>query len=108
MMEEKKLVEIFDPPMCCPSGLCGPAIDPALLDANEAILRVKKEYPSTVRLERYSLSRQGALFMQNKEVAALLNAKGTDALPVTTMNGKVLKQGVYATYDELKNCIESV
>lgn len=21
-------VEIFDPPMCCPGGLCGPAIDP--------------------------------------------------------------------------------
>lgn len=35
-------IEIFDPPMCCASGLCGPEIDPALLDINEAIIKLKK------------------------------------------------------------------
>jgi hypothetical protein len=34
-------IELFDPPMCCPGGLCGLAIDPALLDLNEAILKLK-------------------------------------------------------------------
>jgi hypothetical protein len=58
------LVEIYDPPMGCPSGLCGPSIDPALLDINEAILKLKKEHAGTVTIDRYLLSQQGSKFMQ--------------------------------------------
>ena len=36
-------VEIFDPPMCCPTGLCGPTLDQTLLDVNEMILRLQAE-----------------------------------------------------------------
>jgi len=35
--DRKKVVEFFDPPMCCPSGLCGPTLDQTLLDVNEMI-----------------------------------------------------------------------
>lgn len=31
-------VEIYDPPMCCSSGLCGPTIDPELVKMNDAVL----------------------------------------------------------------------
>jgi hypothetical protein len=24
-------IEIYDPPMCCPSGVCGPSVDPKLV-----------------------------------------------------------------------------
>ncbi|HDH53272.1 MAG TPA: arsenic metallochaperone ArsD family protein, partial [Nitrospirae bacterium] len=27
-------VEIYDPAMCCSSGMCGPSIDPALVKIN--------------------------------------------------------------------------
>jgi hypothetical protein len=36
-------IEIYDPAMCCSSGLCGPAIDPALLKMNDAILALKRQ-----------------------------------------------------------------
>jgi hypothetical protein len=38
-MKESPMVtiEIFDPPMCCPTGVCGPTIDPALVDLQEAV-----------------------------------------------------------------------
>ena len=36
-------VEIFDPPMCCPTGLCGPTLDQTLLDVNEMILSLQAE-----------------------------------------------------------------
>ena len=36
-------VEIFDPPMCCPTGLCGPALGQTLLDVNEMILALQVE-----------------------------------------------------------------
>jgi hypothetical protein len=28
-------VEIFDAPMCCPTGLCGPTLDQTLLDVKQ-------------------------------------------------------------------------
>jgi hypothetical protein len=93
------LVEIFDPPMCCPGGMCGPAIDPALLDLNEALIRLKNEQGLTV--SRYLLMQNGQKFMQNREISTLLKAQGTEVLPITTVNGKIVKQGAYPTYDEL-------
>jgi len=81
--------------------VCGPAIDPALLDVSEAILKVKKEFNSQVRIERYLLTQQATKFMQNLEVLELLHSQGTSALPVTAVNGKVVKQKAYPSYDDL-------
>lgn len=96
-------VEIFDPPMCCPGGLCGPAIDPALLDISEAIVRLKNEFDGKLVIERYLLAQQGQKFMQNPQVLALLKSHGVAILPVTVVNGEVVKQQAYPSYDELKS-----
>ena len=92
-------IEIFDPPMCCPGGLCGPAIDPALLDVNEAALRMKNEHGIVV--QRYLLQQQGQKFMENPQVLALLQKHNTDILPVTVVNGAVVKTQSFPTYEEL-------
>jgi hypothetical protein len=99
-------IEIFDPPMCCPSGLCGPAIDPALLDINEAILKLKRDHDGKITIERYLLTQQGPKFMQNPNVLALLKSHGVEVLPITTVNGDVVKQKEYPSYDELRTLIE--
>jgi len=98
-------IEIFDPPMCCPSGLCGPSIDPALLDINEAILKIKNDFAGKVTIERYLLTQQGPKFMENPLVLGLLKSHGVEVLPITTVNGEVLKQKAYPSYDELKSVI---
>jgi hypothetical protein len=103
---ETKKIEIFDPPMCCPTGLCGPTIDPALLDINETVLRLKKESDGKVTVERYLLSQQGQKFMENPEVLALLKSNGVDILPVTTLNGSVIKKKGYPSYDELREIVQ--
>lgn len=96
-------IEIFDPPMCCPSGLCGPDIDPALLDINEAIIKLKKELDGKVSIERYLLSQQGAKFMQQPEVMGRLQKYGVEILPLTLVDGKVVKEKSYPSFDELIN-----
>ena len=98
-------IEIFDPPMCCPSGLCGPDIDPALLDINETILKVKKEFDGQVHIERYLLSQQGPKFMQQPEVKTRLETNGVDVLPLTMVDGHVVKEKEYPSYDEIKSRI---
>jgi hypothetical protein len=65
-------IEIFDPPMCCPTGLCGPAVDPALLDIYEAVLKIKAEYDGKAEVERYVLGQQPAKCMQQPEVVRRL------------------------------------
>ncbi len=99
-------IEIFDPPMCCPTGLCGPNIDPALLDVNEAILKLQREYDGKVKVQRYLLSQQGPKFMQTKEVMELLKKHGVEVLPITIADGKVVKQKAYPTYAEMKSYAE--
>lgn len=99
-------IEIYDPPMCCPSGLCGPDIDPALLDINEAVLKLKKEFDGQVKVERYLLSQQGPKFMQQPEVMKRLQSNGVEVLPLTLIDGKVMKEKSYPTFDELKNLIK--
>ena len=99
-------IEIFDPPMCCPGGLCGPAIDPELLAINETILKLKSEYDGQIRIERYLLTQRGDKFMKNPFVLAMLKKEGTTALPITIVNGKVFKTKAYPTLEELRREME--
>lgn len=92
-------IELFDPPMCCPGGMCGPAIDPALLEVSEALLRMKNRHGVVV--ERYLLQQHGQKFMQNPQVRKLLEEHGTDILPVTVVDGEVVKSGGFPSYEEL-------
>jgi hypothetical protein len=91
-------VEIYDPPMCCSTGVCGPSIDPVLVKMNDAVLALKKQ---GVEVERYNISQQPKVFLANKKIADLLHGNGKKALPVTIVNGKVFKTGGYPLYEDL-------
>lgn len=91
-------VEIYDPPMCCSSGLCGPSVDPALVAINDALLQLKKE---GVEVARYMINQHPAAFRSNPDVMRLIKEKGGQCLPITAVNGKVIKYGSYPSYDEI-------
>ena len=40
----KKELMIFEGAMCCPTGVCGPNVDKALIDFNEALKKLATEY----------------------------------------------------------------
>lgn len=105
--EPDVVIEIFDPPMCCPGGLCGPAVDPALLDISDTILALKREYGSRVRVERYLLSQQVDAFMRYPQVLARLQKDGTAVLPLTAVNGSLVKERAYPTRTELRGWAEA-
>ncbi len=91
-------IDIYDPAMCCSSGLCGPAIDPVLIKVNDAIIALKKQ---GVEVERYNLAQQPKAYMDNKTVADLLHKNGKKVLPITFVNGNVFKSGSYPSYEDL-------
>ena len=92
-------VEFFDPPMCCPTGLCGPTLDQTLLDVNEMILVLQLE---NVRVERYQMSSNPNAFLSNPEVMKLVREKQMEALPIIVVHGKVIKVGAYPSTEEIR------
>jgi len=91
-------LEIYDPAMCCSSGLCGPALDLVLVKMNDAVMTLKKQ---GVDVERYNLAQQPKAFIANKTVAELLHKNGKKILPVIIVNGDVFRTGQYPSYEEL-------
>ena len=92
-------VEFFDPPMCCPTGMCGPTIDPVLLDVNEMVLTLQSE---GIGVARYQMASYPQAFMNNAEVFRLLREKQLTVLPITVVKGRIIKTGAYPSLDEVR------
>ena len=99
------IVQIYDPPMCCATGVCGPDIDPDLVNFAAVLAGLGAQ---GVRVERYNLAQQPAAFAQNAAVKALLATGGADVLPVIFINGRVHLQGRYPTDAERPGFIREV
>jgi hypothetical protein len=95
-------VELFDPPMCCPSGLCGPSLDQTLLDVNEMVMSLQRE---NLRVERYQMTSNPNAFLSNAEVMKLVREKQMEALPIVVVRGKVVKVGSYPSMDEIRTAL---
>lgn len=95
-------VELFDPPMCCPTGLCGPTLDQTLLDVNEMILALKA---ASVTVERYQMTSHPTKFTGNPEVMKLVQQRQMEALPITVIGGRVIKAGAYPTLAEVQQAL---
>ena len=91
-------VRVYDPAMCCSTGLCGPGVDSQLLQVARDLRRLEAE---GVKVERFNLSQQPGAFVENKRVAGLLQAYGEEALPVTLVNETILVYGRYASREEI-------
>jgi hypothetical protein len=94
------VVELFDPPMCCPTGLCGPTLDQTLLDVNEMILSLQAE---GLTVARYQMTGQPQAFLSNPDVMRLVREKQMAALPIIVVRGQVVKVGAYPTLAEMKS-----
>ena len=92
-------VQFFDPPMCCPTGLCGPTLDQSLLDVSEMILALQAE---GLGVERYQMTSAPNAFLANADVMQLVREQPMAALPIIVVRGQVVKAGAYPTLAELR------
>ena len=90
-------IEIYDPAMCCSTGICGPAVNPELIRVSAVIENLKK---NGIEIKRYNLSSEPQAYMSNAEINKALNAKGTKVLPITVVDGKIVKEADYPTNEE--------
>ncbi|WP_214693885.1 MULTISPECIES: arsenite efflux transporter metallochaperone ArsD [unclassified Exiguobacterium] len=90
-------LEVFEPAMCCPTGLCGPAIDPELTRV-ATIHYVLQQRGFDV--SRYNLASEPNRFVENVNVQAEI-ANGLDVLPMTLVDGDIVKRGAYLSNEEM-------
>lgn len=96
------LVEIFDPPMCCPTGLCGPTLDQSLLDANQMVQSLKDD---GIQVARYQMSTHPHMFLKHPEIMRMVRERGMEVFPVTVIGGNILKSGSYPTRTEIDQAL---
>ena len=89
---------IYDPPMCCSTGVCGPVVDPVLPRIAADLDWLKRQ---GVEVERYNLAQQPQAFATSAAVIASLREHGNDCLPLVLVDGEVVSRGTYPTRTEL-------
>jgi hypothetical protein len=91
-------IQVYDPPLCCPTGVCGPSIDPALIRFAADLEWLTDQ---GVQVERYNLAQQPAAFASDAAVRAALERDGEAALPLVRVGGEIRASGAYPSRDEL-------
>ena len=98
-----KTIKIFEPAMCCPTGLCGVGVDTELLRIS-TVLNTLKE--NGIEVQRYNLTNAPMEFVNNKAVAEFLQKFGPDKLPVVTVDDFIVITGRYPSNEEFTSWLE--
>jgi hypothetical protein len=93
-----KKIQVFDPALCCSSGVCGTDVDQKLVDFSAAVDWVKQH---GAQIERFNLAQQPMVFAENAIVKGLLERSGESALPITLVDGEVAFAGRYPSQEDL-------
>jgi arsenical resistance operon trans-acting repressor ArsD len=91
-------IRVFDPAMCCSTGVCGPSVDPQLPRFAADLDWLKAQ---GVSVERFNLSQQPGAFAEDHAVRSALEANGEAGLPVVKVDGEVRSSGVYPSRGQL-------
>jgi len=100
-----KTLQIYDPAMCCSTGVCGPDVDPVLV---QLVGFLKNLDASAVQVERYNLSQEPSAYTANEAVAAALQERGIDALPLVFIDGEQISSGEYPDLEQLASLLGTV
>jgi len=91
-------IEVYDPALCCSTGVCGTDVDLKLVQFASDAKWLKEQGG---RIERFNLAQQPAAFANNPLVRSALAAQGDDCLPLVIVNGVIVMQGVYPTREQM-------
>ncbi len=91
-------VHVFDPAMCCSTGVCGPSVDPQL-----ARFSADLDWLASlgVAVERFNLAQQPGAFAADEAVKSALENQGEAGLPLVKVNGEVKSSGDYPSREQL-------
>jgi len=95
-------LSIYEPAMCCSSGVCGPEPDDTLIRFSADVDALATE---GIRVERFNLSQQPDAFVSKPAVRDALHRDGVEALPLVLRGREVVSRGRYPSRDELRGLL---
>ena len=98
-----KNMKIYEPSMCCPTGLCGVSFDPELVRISAIFDKLAK---SDVKVERFNLTNSPMEFIKNREVNKIVGDQGVEALPITIVEGEIVLMGRYPKNEEIMKLLD--
>lgn len=93
-----KKLQVFDPALCCSTGVCGTEVDQALVNFSADVDWLKH---SGGQIERFNLAQQPMDFVNNAVAKAFLERSGAEGLPLILVDGEIAMAGRYPTRNEL-------
>lgn len=95
-----KSLKIYDPAMCCSTGVCGTDVDTKLVSIANFLSSLDK---TKFDVQRYELSSAPQAYVENKEVSRILNEEGVDSLPLFFIDDELVFKGDYPAIPTLSS-----
>ena len=92
------ILEIFEPALCCATGVCGPEPDQQLIELQNTINLLAK---AEVQVKRFAINQVPMAFVKNETVKAFIKANGPGELPLTLLDGELILAGSYPAIEML-------
>ena len=97
-VKENVSIEVFDPAMCCSTGVCGPDVDDSLADFANDVKWLKSQ---GINVQRFNLGQEPEAFKMNPQVLSRLQKGGSEVLPIIFVNGEIVSEGGYPDRESL-------
>ena len=93
-----KTMSIYEPAMCCETGICGVSVEPELLRISTVFNNLQK---NGITAARFNLNSAPQAFINNSDINKLIMGDGVESLPATVIDGKIVKTKAYPTNEEI-------
>ena len=91
-------IHVYEPALCCNTGVCGPDVDPALVAFTADLAHLVDQ---GVKITRHNLANDPTAFTSSEPVRKFLHVAGSEGLPRTTVDGVTVMTGSYPTRAQL-------
>lgn len=95
---QKKTIEVFEPAMCCATGVCGPDVPQDLVTFSADVDWVRR---NGAEVYRYNLASTPVAFTDRPQVLDFMTVSGSDGLPLVLVDGTVAMAGRYPSRADL-------
>ncbi len=91
-------IEVFEPALCCATGVCGEDVDQALVTFSADMDYLRS---NGVDIARYNLASEPQAFADNEAAKAFLHLSGSAGLPLVLVDGVTAMTGRYPDRTQL-------
>ena len=86
------LIQIYDPALCCSTGVCGVEVDQSLVTfASDVEWAIRQG----ANVQRFNLAHEPQAFAEQSAVRDFLQRSGQGSLPLTLVDGEIVMAGRY-------------